>query len=152
MTSIIRCILPCKSFDGSPQLTATPPKKGEEDRNEALHLFLHYFLHPVVQRNLLPREGWKHREEKRRRGKNTKSGGSDPTFSAFSRPSEPWGRSRPPAQVTVPRVFSTATGKSTKASQITRGGTKCPSSRKHLKSRPARFVLKNPSTSCSKIM
>jgi hypothetical protein len=40
----------------------------------------------------------KHFEEKRRCGQNTKSGGSDPTFSAFSRPSEPWGRSRPLAQ------------------------------------------------------
>src|SRR5215472_14736400 len=48
-----------------------------------------------------------HGEGKRRRGKNTKSGGSDPTFSAFSRPKSLWGRSRPPALVTVPDVFST---------------------------------------------
>jgi hypothetical protein len=41
---------------------------------------------------------------KRRRGKNTKSGGSDPTFSAFSRPKSLWGRSRPPALLTVPEV------------------------------------------------
>src|SRR5438445_8585845 len=44
--SITRCILPCKSLDGSPQRTANPPKKGEEDRNDVLHLFLHHFLHP----------------------------------------------------------------------------------------------------------
>ncbi len=30
--------------------------------------------------------------------KNTKSGGSDPTFSAFSRPKSSWGRSRPAAR------------------------------------------------------
>jgi len=31
---------------------------------------------------------------KSHRGKNTKTGGSDPTFSAFSRPKSAWGRSR----------------------------------------------------------
>ncbi len=35
---------------------------------------------------------------KSHRGKNTKSGGSVPTFSAFSRPKSSLGRSRPPAR------------------------------------------------------
>ena len=38
-------------------------------------------------------------------GNKSKLGGSDPRKSAFSRPSEPWGRSRPAAQMTVPTVF-----------------------------------------------
>src|SRR5215472_12537267 len=40
------------------------------------------------------------------RGKNTEPGGSDPDFSAFSRPKSPWGRSRPPAHKPV-LFFST---------------------------------------------
>jgi hypothetical protein len=40
-------------------------------------------------------------------GKTTKTGGSDPTFRAFSRPKSLWGRSRPAAQVSVPVVFPT---------------------------------------------
>jgi hypothetical protein len=47
-------------------------------------------------------------QEKTRRGKNTKSGGSDPTFSAASRPKSFWGRSRTAALVSVPGVFSAA--------------------------------------------
>ena len=38
-------------------------------------------------------------------GKTTKTGGSDPTFSAFSRPKSSWGRSRPEAPGSVPVVF-----------------------------------------------
>jgi hypothetical protein len=41
-------------------------------------------------------------------GKTTKTGGSDPTFSAFSRPKSAWGRSRPEAPCPVPVVFSTS--------------------------------------------
>ena len=41
-------------------------------------------------------------------GKTTKTGGSDPTFSAFSRPKSAWGRSRPEAPYPVPAVFSTS--------------------------------------------
>ena len=37
--------------------------------------------------------------------KTTKTGGSDPTFSAFSRPKSSWGRSRPEAPCPVPIVF-----------------------------------------------
>ena len=39
-------------------------------------------------------------------GKITKTGGSDPTFSAFSRPKSSWGRSRPEAPCPVPAVSS----------------------------------------------
>ena len=35
------------------------------------------------------------RDAKKRRKLNTETGGSDPTFSAFSRPKSSWGRSRP---------------------------------------------------------
>jgi hypothetical protein len=41
-------------------------------------------------------------------GKTTKTGGSDPTFSAFSRPKSAWGRSRPEAPYPVPVVLSTS--------------------------------------------
>jgi hypothetical protein len=38
--------------------------------------------------------------------KNTESGGSDPTLCGFQPPTISWGRSRHPAQATVPGVFS----------------------------------------------
>jgi hypothetical protein len=38
--------------------------------------------------------------------KTTKTGGSDPTFSAFRRPKSSWGRSRPGAPCPVLEVFS----------------------------------------------
>ena len=41
-------------------------------------------------------------------GKITKTGGSDPTFSAFSRPKSSWGRSRPEAPCPVPAVLSSS--------------------------------------------
>jgi hypothetical protein len=37
--------------------------------------------------------------------KTTKTGGSDPTFSAFRRPKSAWGRSRPEAACPVPVVI-----------------------------------------------
>jgi hypothetical protein len=60
----------------------------------------------------------KRSESESHRGKNSKSGGSDPTFSAFSRPKSSWGRSRPSARFIVPGVFSTVTG-SSEETQIT---------------------------------
>jgi hypothetical protein len=44
-------------------------------------------------------------QEKSSLGKNTKSGGSDPTFSASRRPKNFCGRSRPRAPLTVPVFF-----------------------------------------------
>src|ERR1700683_231368 len=78
-----------------------------------------------------PWEGEKYKlgGSKSHRGKNVKSGGSDPTFSAFSRPKSSWGRSRPSARRIVPAVFSTVTG-SSEETHITTGGTVCRSLRK----------------------
>jgi hypothetical protein len=69
-----------------PQPWTNPLKKGEEDRNDALHLFLHHFPHPVVQRSPCPRQEQKHCMKERRDGQNTKSGGSDPTWYGFQPP------------------------------------------------------------------
>jgi hypothetical protein len=44
-------------------------------------------------------------EGKGHRGKKPKSGGSEPTFSAFAAQKVSWGRSRPPARRIVPRFF-----------------------------------------------
>jgi hypothetical protein len=94
-TAVMPCVLLCRSSAGSPQQTTNPLRQGEEDRNEALHFFPCHFLHPVAQRSPCPTEERKRCEEKRCYGQNIKSGGSDPTFSAFSRPKSSWGRSRP---------------------------------------------------------
>jgi hypothetical protein len=45
----------------------------------------------------------KRRERKSYSGKNTKSGGSDPTFLAFSRPKSSWGSLPPDTLVACPR-------------------------------------------------
>jgi len=67
-------------------------------------------------------------QEKSSRGKITKSGGSDPTFRAFSRPKRIWGRSRPSAHFVALVIFPrlrTDFG-------IKKGQPPCHSSRKHL--------------------
>jgi len=55
------------------------------------------FLEHKALREAKPRSG---------SGKTAKTGGSDPTFSAFSRPKSAWGRSRPGAPCPVPAVSS----------------------------------------------
>ncbi len=94
-TAVMPCILLCRSSAGSPQHTTNPLRQGEGDRNDALHFFPCHFLHLVAKRSPCPTEEWKRCEEKRCYGQNIRSGGSDPTFSAFSRPKSSWGRSRP---------------------------------------------------------
>ena len=88
-------------------LQANRRKTPEEGRNYTLQLLLLHLLQSVAQAISFRSREIRNAGRKRRRGKNTKSGGSDPTFSAFSRPKSLWGRSRPPALVTVPDVFST---------------------------------------------
>jgi hypothetical protein len=58
---------------------------------------------------------WRNRASESHCAKQAKSGGSDPTFSAFSRPKSSWGRSRPPARQFVPHFFSTVTRSSEEA-------------------------------------
>ncbi len=94
-TALMPRILLCNSSAGSPQQTTNPLRQGEGDRNDALHFFPCHFLHLVAKRSPCPTEERKRCEEKRCYGQNIKSGGSDPTFSAFSRPKSSWGRSRP---------------------------------------------------------
>jgi hypothetical protein len=108
-TAVMPCILPFMSSARSPQQTTNPLRQGEEGRNDALHFFPCHFLHLVAKRSPCPTEKRKRREAKRCYGQNIKSGGSDPTFSAFSRPSEPWGRSRP-SRSRRDRVLSTCSG------------------------------------------
>jgi hypothetical protein len=62
---------------------------------------------------LWPRMPMKHKaiaeaKPKSSGGTTTKTGGSDPTFSACSRPKSAWGRSRPEAPYPVPGVLSTS--------------------------------------------
>jgi hypothetical protein len=94
-TAVMPCILLCRSSAGSPQQTMNPLRQGEEHGNDALHFFPCHFLHLVAERSPCPTEEWKRCGEKRCYGQKIKSGGSDPTFSAFSRPKSSWGRSRP---------------------------------------------------------
>ena len=98
-TALMPRILLCNSSAGSPQQTTNPLRQGEGDRNDALHFFPCHFLHLVAKRSPCPTEERKRCEEKRCDGQNIKSGGSDPTFSAFSRPKSSWDRSRPRARL-----------------------------------------------------
>ena len=68
---------------------------GEEGRNYVLQLRLHHLLLLVILISLGKRGNKRHEEEKSDTEKITKLGGSDPSFSAFSRPKSSWGRSRP---------------------------------------------------------
>ena len=116
-TAVMPCILLCRSSAGSSQQTMNPLRQGEEDRNDALHFFPCHFLHLIAERSPCPTEERKRCEEERRCGQNIKSGGSDPTFSAFSRPKSAWGRSRPiqhDATIALSRPQATAP-KSSKA-------------------------------------
>jgi hypothetical protein len=63
--------------------------------------------------------------------KNVKSGGSDPTFSALSRPSGAWGRSRPAPRVTW-RCFFHGIGNQSEPHNKER--PKCRSLREHRRS------------------
>ena len=67
----------------------------EEGKNYVLHFSNCQLLHPPKPRSLWKAEKYKIGRSESHREKNVKSGGSDPTFSAFSRPKSSWGRSRP---------------------------------------------------------
>ena len=92
------CVLP----------TGQGRKTGEEGKSDTLQFVLHQGLHLVAPH--VPRNTRRCAEAKPKSGggKTTKTGGSDPTFSAFSRPKSAWGRSRPEAPYPVPAVFSTS--------------------------------------------
>jgi hypothetical protein len=62
-------------------------------------LFTSFFTQVFTPWPRMPVEGKAMPETKPKSssGKTTKTGGSDPTFSAFSRPKSAWGRSRPEA-------------------------------------------------------
>ena len=94
-TAVMPRSLLCRSSAGSPQQTTNPLRQGEGDRNYALHFLKLTLLHPEKIRSLWKPEKYETGESESHRGKNVKSGGSDPTFSAFSRPKSSWGRSRP---------------------------------------------------------
>ena len=79
-TAVMPCMLLCRSSAGSPQQTANPLRQGEEDGNDALHFFPCHFLHLVAERSPCPTEERKRREEERRCGQNSKSGGRTPLF------------------------------------------------------------------------
>src|SRR6266849_3367800 len=70
----------------------------EEGKNYVLHFLKWTLLHPQQIRSPWKPEQYETGESESHRGKNVKSGGSDPTFSAFSRPKSSWGRSRPAAR------------------------------------------------------
>src|SRR6266849_3006809 len=78
----------------------------EGGKNYALHFLKLTLLHPEKIRSPWKREKYETGESESHRGKNVKSGGSDPTFSAFSRPKSSWGRSRP-SRFLRDRVLST---------------------------------------------
>src|ERR1035437_3262103 len=73
----------------------------EEGKNYALHFLKLTLLHPQQIRSPWKPEKYETGESESHRGKNVKSGGSDPTFSGFRRPKSWWGRSRPPARSLV---------------------------------------------------
>lgn len=62
----------------------------EEGTKHPLQLLLPRVLQPVVRAISFGRRRCGKRGKKSRHGKNTKTGGSDPTFSAFSRPKSLW--------------------------------------------------------------
>src|ERR1700737_3839007 len=71
---------------------------GEEGKNYALHFLKLPVLHPEKIRSPWKPAKYETGESESHREKNTKSGGSEPPFSAFSRPKSAWGRSPPPAR------------------------------------------------------
>jgi hypothetical protein len=68
---------------------------GEEGKNYVLHFFQVPLLHPWSYEVMRSTRHTRREEMKTTVREGLILGGSDPTFSAFSRPSEPWGRSRP---------------------------------------------------------
>jgi hypothetical protein len=68
---------------------------GEGGRNHLLQLRLHHLLQLVMRISLGETRNKRHENDKSDTEKNTRLGGSDPTFSAFIRPKSSWGRSRP---------------------------------------------------------
>src|ERR1700678_70370 len=79
-----------------PWRTARVP--GEEGKNYGLHFSNCQLLHPQKIRSPWKAEKYKIGRNESHPENHAKSGGSDPTFSAFSRPKSSWGRSRPAAR------------------------------------------------------
>ena len=76
-------------------------------KNVNMTLFTSFFtrIFTLWLRLLLEHKAMPETKPKSSRGKTTKTGGSDPTFSAFSRPKSSWGRSRPEAPCPVPVII-----------------------------------------------
>jgi hypothetical protein len=82
-----RSTLPRKSFAYLHQpVSKIAWERGEAGKKYSLHPRLLLSLHLVAVAIGCLSEGTERRESESHRGKNTKTGGSDPTFSAFSRP------------------------------------------------------------------
>src|ERR1051326_9026462 len=81
----------------SPLLSPVKWKRetSEERKNDILHSVLLFVLHLVAHACSGKGRRKSQPKEKTPGGKNSKWGGSDPTFRAFSRPKSFWGRSRP---------------------------------------------------------
>lgn len=94
-TAVMPCILLCRSSTGLPQQTTNPRDKVKKVEMTLCTFSLATFFTLWRSEVLVRQRNGKHGEEKRCCGQNIKSGGSDPTFSAFSRPKSSWGRSRP---------------------------------------------------------
>ena len=73
----------------------SPGKWGEESKNCILQLRLHHFLHQELVYTIHPQRLSVRNRRETHCPRKTKSGGSDPTFSALSRPKSCWGHSRP---------------------------------------------------------
>ena len=79
-------------------------KTSEEGKSDTLQIVLHQGLHRVAP-HVFVHKALSEAKPECSGGKTTKTGGSDPTFSASSRPKSSWGRSRPEAPCPVPAVF-----------------------------------------------
>ena len=84
MAGPIRSILPLKSCGAWPRRMLNSVRKGDEAGNEPLQARLQQFLQPIARRSLWPREGWKHGEEQKRRGKKHGIGRERPHFVRLS--------------------------------------------------------------------
>lgn len=73
----------------------SPGKLGEEGKNCILQLRLHHSLHQELVYTIHPQRLSVSNRRETHRPRKTKSGGSDPTFLALSRPKSCWGHSRP---------------------------------------------------------
>jgi hypothetical protein len=95
---------PCGSLiaGSSPRVSLDAVRKSAEGKNYGLHLRGCRCLHPPGVRSPWIPESCDSGDSENHAGKKTRSGGSDPTYSAFGRPRSPWGRSRPPTRSVAP--------------------------------------------------